>query len=371
MEDCEAALKDAVYHGRAMIRGAWGSACAMVSGAWYRGRVVVRDAWHRAWAMARDIWRRERARARVRRAWPLQWRFRRKLQWYCRFLRFPHCDGLSPGKPGLRRHGATRGGAARASRVDLIQTAGLLQELANRNGQPLNASETGRRLGISAAAVRYRIALLEKAGMIRVLHSIAHRRPHVLLRDGRLLLELGGDPVAVLRTCLTQCIIVSLAAIAPPIRCFQWEAGRVKRIDLVVSTSRETLGFRLTGDLFLHNRDVASLRLGIERGVIDRGYLIYCGSHACMTARVVIVLPVQDFVEHMDRWLACGSFREARDVFRAVGAGAPHPLAQSPGPSIIAVPGERHESSLHRPVHDVRGLHQPRQGPRGDARRRR
>ena len=156
-----------------------------------------------------------------------------------------------------------------------------------------------------------------------------------------------------------------LPSSAPPVRCFQWETGRIRRIDLVVSTAKETVGFRLTGDLFLHNRDVASLRLGIERGVIDRGYLVYCGSHACMTARVVIVLPVQDFVDHLDRWMACGSFQEAREVFRAVGAGAPRPLAQSPAPSIIAVPGVRHESSLHRPVHDVRGLHQSRQGPRG------
>jgi hypothetical protein len=223
--------------------------------------------------------------------------------------------------------------------VDLIQTATLLREIAAFNGQPLNASATARRLGISAAAVRYRVAQLERDCLIRVLPSLAHRRPHLLLRDGRLLMDLDGTPEAVLQTCLTQCIIVGLSGTARHVRFFQWETGRVKRIDLVACTAAEKIGFRLTGDLFLRNQDVASLRLGIDRGLIDRGYLIYCGSHACLTERVVIVLPVPDFIGHLDRWLACGSFQEARDLFRAVGAGAPRPLAQSPPPSIIAVPG--------------------------------
>jgi hypothetical protein len=223
--------------------------------------------------------------------------------------------------------------------MDLRETAALLRDIAARNGEPLNASATARRLGLSAAAVRYRVALLEKSQLIRVLPSLAHRRPHLFLRDGRLLIDLGGTPEAVLQTCLTQCIIVGLSATARHVRFFQWEAGRVKRIDLVACTAREKIGFRLTGDIFLRNQDVACLQRGIDRGVIDRGYLIYCGSHACFTERVVIVLPVPDFIGHLDRWLACGSFQEARDLFHAVGAGAPRPLAQGPPASIIAVPG--------------------------------
>ncbi len=223
--------------------------------------------------------------------------------------------------------------------MNLIQTATLLREIAAHNGQPLNASATGRRLGISAAAVRYRVALLEKERFIRVLPSLAHRRPHVVLRDGRLLKDLGGTPEAVLCTCLIQCIIAGLAGTTRHVRFFQWETGRVKRIDLVACTAEEKIGFRLAADLFLRNRDVACLRRGIDRGLIDRGYLVYCGSHACITERVVIVLPVRDFIVHLDRWLACRSIKEACRLFHEVGAGAPPPLAQSAAPPIMGPPG--------------------------------
>jgi hypothetical protein len=223
--------------------------------------------------------------------------------------------------------------------MDVKQTAILLREIAAHNGEPFNASSTARQLGLSAAAVRYRVALLEKAQLIRVLPSLARRRPHLLLRDGRLLMDLGGTPEAVLHTCLTQCIIVGLSCTARHVRFFQWETGRTKRVDLVACTAVEKVGFRLAGDLFLRNQDVACLRIGIDRGLIDRGYLVYCGSHACFAERRVIALPVPDFILHIDRWLACTSFPEARDVFHEVGAGTPRTLAQRPSPPIMRPPG--------------------------------
>jgi len=45
----------------------------------------------------------------------------------------------------------------------------------------------------------------------------------------------------------------------------------------------------------LHNRDWESLRLGFERGIVDRGFL---------------------FIGHLDQWLAFGSFREAHELLR-------------------------------------------------------
>ena len=90
----------------------------------------------------------------------------------------------------------------------------------------------------------------------------------------------------------------------------------MKRIDLVASSPRETVGFRFVEGLGLRKRDVAPLRLGVQRGIINRGFLIHCGSQAFMTARVVIVLPVQEFLDNMHQWLACGSFQEARELLR-------------------------------------------------------
>lgn len=192
----------------------------------------------------------------------------------------------------------------------------ILREVAACNGQALNASAIGRRLYISYHTVLLRIALLETAGLVRVLPSLAGRRPHVLLRDCRLLEALGGSSLAILRASLTERITAACTARAHSNRWFQWEAGMVKRIDLVASTPRETVGFRFVEGQGLRNQDWAPLRLGFERGIVDRGFLVHCGSQAFVTARSVIVLPLPEFLDSLDQWLACGSFREARELLR-------------------------------------------------------
>jgi hypothetical protein len=156
----------------------------------------------------------------------------------------------------------------------------VLREVAACKGQALNASAIGRRLDISYHTVLHRIASLETAGLVRVLPSLAGRRPHVLLRDCRLLETLGGSSLAMMRASLTERITTTFKA-----RYFQWEAGKSKRIELVASSPRETVGFRFVEGQALRNRDWAPLRL-------------------------------QEFLDHLGQWLACGSFREARDLLR-------------------------------------------------------
>ena len=74
------------------------------------------------------------------------------------------------------------------------RAADLLRELAASNGQALNASAIGRRLGLSCHAVSHRVALLEKAGLVRVLPSLMRGHSHVLLRDCRLVQNAPGLP---------------------------------------------------------------------------------------------------------------------------------------------------------------------------------
>jgi predicted AAA+ superfamily ATPase len=187
----------------------------------------------------------------------------------------------------------------------------LLREIASRNGQSLNASAIGRRMGLSCHAVQHRIAALKEAGMIRILPSLARRRPHVLLRDCRLVQALGASHLAVMRTCLTERITATYKARDSSARFFQWEAGRVKRIDLIVSSPQETVGFQFIESQALHNRDWGALRVGFARGIVDRGFVVHRGSQAFLTARVVIALPIQEFLGNLDQWLACRSFQEA------------------------------------------------------------
>ncbi len=192
----------------------------------------------------------------------------------------------------------------------------LLREMAACNGQAVNASAIGRRLGMSYHTVLHCMALLEDAGLVRVLPSLAGRRPHILLRDCPLLEALGGASPALLRACLTERITAAWNTRFPSARWFQWEAGTVKRIDLIASTPKETIGFRFVEGLGLRARDVAPLRLGVQRRAIDRGFLLHCGSQAFITARVIIALPVPDFLGSLEQWLACNSIQEARELLR-------------------------------------------------------
>jgi len=193
----------------------------------------------------------------------------------------------------------------------------LLRELAMIPGQILNASVIGRCLDMSYHTVLHRVASLEDAGLVRVLPSLAGRHPHVLLRDRWLLQALGGTGLSVLRTCLTEHITAAWNARAPATRWFQWEAGTVKRIDLIASTPKEAVGFRFVEGQGLRKRDVAPLRLGLQQGVINRGFLLHCGSQAFVTARAVVVLPAPELLADMDQWLACGTFREAHRLLRS------------------------------------------------------
>jgi hypothetical protein len=188
----------------------------------------------------------------------------------------------------------------------------LLSLVAARNGDTQNASEIGRQLGISYHAVFRRIDTLESLGMIRVLRAPKSRRSHVLLRDCRLLQALGGSPLGVMRTCLTECIVRGLSG--GPLTC--WESGRVKRVDLVARTEKEKIGFAFSQTMHPRNLDLASLRLAAGRRVIDRGFLVHRGEHPFIAARVVIALPVGEFLGNLDRWLACRSFKEAHGLLR-------------------------------------------------------
>jgi hypothetical protein len=202
----------------------------------------------------------------------------------------------------------------------------LLREVSACCGQSLNASAIGRRLGLACNTILHRIAMLEEAGVIRILPSLAGRHPHVLLRDCRFLKALGGGRAAILRAYLTERITMSYGAGDSCVRFFQWEAGRVKRIDLVASTSKETVGFQFSDRPAVRNRDWAPLRLAVEKGVVNRGFLVHCGMGAFVTARAVSVVPIQGFLENLDRWLGCGNFREARQLLRVTS-----PQPQPPG----------------------------------------
>jgi hypothetical protein len=90
----------------------------------------------------------------------------------------------------------------------------------------------------------------------------------------------------------------------------------VKRVDLVVRTETERVGCAFTQAVLPRNRHIAPLRLAAARKVIDRGFLVHRGGYPFVAARIVIGLPVGEFLGRLDHWLACRSFKEAHTLLR-------------------------------------------------------
>jgi hypothetical protein len=61
---------------------------------------------------------------------------------------------------------------------------------------------------------------------------------------------------------------------------------------------------------------MVSLRLAIERKAVGRGFLVYCGAFAFVAARMILALPVEEFLCNTEQWLACRSFRETHELLR-------------------------------------------------------
>ncbi len=65
-------------------------------------------------------------------------------------------------------------------------------------------------------------------------------------------------------------------------------------------------------------RDWVAVRLGVDRGAIDRGFLIHCGTLGFMAGPAIIGVPVREFFAQADRWLAWRGGAEARELVRLI-----------------------------------------------------
>jgi len=192
----------------------------------------------------------------------------------------------------------------------------LLRHLAAVHAEPLNAARIGRKMGVSSHTILQWLAVLRRIGVVRLLPSTANHRPYLYLRDCRLIADIGVESTALLRGCLVERVIAMYRALAPDARFYQWQEARVKRLDLVVSLPTGRVGFRFTGRLLPRYQEEASLLLARRRGVIDWGFVFHRGFRATIRAPVVISLPAGKFLGQLDRWLACGGFRQALQLLR-------------------------------------------------------
>jgi hypothetical protein len=193
----------------------------------------------------------------------------------------------------------------------------LLRRLAAGGGAGLNAAELGRSVGLSSIEVKRCVKQLEEAGVVRLLPSLSGRRPWIVLRDCRLLRDLGGTRPDVLRACLTERAAAVLRARDPSTGLFHWESGGAARLDLVARCGGESVGFLVLETRVPRRRQWAPLRIALQKGVIGRGFLLHCGRRSFVTLGAVVVLPLLDFMGEREAWLGCRSFAEAQGMLES------------------------------------------------------
>ena len=194
--------------------------------------------------------------------------------------------------------------------------AGLLEPF---DGRPLNKVRMAKELGVSRHTIASWLKLLESAGQALLL-------PH---------LGGGGKPLLWLRSASfrgsrIQTVIARVAPILPEARFCWWRTGRVRRIDLVVETPTERVGFAFCALAEPFNREIWPLRIAHRRGVIQRGFLLHDGRRAFLGFAVLNGLPWTRFLEDLRFWIEYRPTREVEFAVRMRINFLPYRLAEPP-----------------------------------------
>lgn len=166
------------------------------------------------------------------------------------------------------------------------------------HGCRLNTAAIARRLGVSRPTVNARLHTLEREGLVRLLPFFGGgRHPLLYLR--------AGYPIgqAAFRAVCIESIVTRLQTFLPESRCHWWHTGRMRRIDLLVETAEERIGFCFSDRCLTGNKELIALRRAHRTGVIHRGFLLDPGNRAYFTARVVVGLSFAEFMLEIEDWI--------------------------------------------------------------------
>jgi len=183
--------------------------------------------------------------------------------------------------------------------TDLIQFRNLLRLAALRTGQVLTVSELARDAKLNAATASRYLGLLEASCVAsRLPPYLANRAsrliksPKLYVADSGLAAHLAGitrddlgtdDPLwgALLETYAAQNLASILEADWPGARLSYWHVQGRHEVDFVVEAGRETLALEVTAASRWRDRDLAGLRVFLDRTPACRaGLLAYGGAEA-------------------------------------------------------------------------------------------
>lgn len=154
----------------------------------------------------------------------------------------------------------------------------------------LNSLEVGWLLGISHPTALAYLHHLEEVGLVtRVPFYGGGKRP---------LLIAWEDPSP--RASLLR----ALQDLRPDCRLHWWECTRARVVSLLADLGNERVGFCFSSAQRPQRRDWQPLALAINRGVIDRGFLLHAGDRAFKPHGLRIFgLPLHLLMEQLGEWM--------------------------------------------------------------------
>jgi hypothetical protein len=188
------------------------------------------------------------------------------------------------------------------------------------SGTRLNAAMLSRNFGVSRHVIAEQLRTLQAMGFVRLLPFLGH----------------GGKPLLNARLCCggglesfrgiwTEVVIDAISKLDPCSHFHWWATGRIRQIDLVVTTGGQRIGFRFSPYRVLRNRDWKPLGIGLTHGLIDRGFFLYEGSRAFVVCGRVQGLPLRSFIAEMEEWIwKRQGAREAQAAMMLLNARAGH-----------------------------------------------
>jgi predicted AAA+ superfamily ATPase len=200
-------------------------------------------------------------------------------------------------------------------KISPIQMRRLMGMISHHHGGLLNASEFGRSLGISYHTVNDYLDMLEGHYLIRRLPpyhiSIGKRlvkSPKIYIRDTGVLHYLLG--ISTERNLLEspkrgpsweglmiEQIIAyeQLRAAGSQFYFFRTYAGA--EIDLIVDRGYEKAGYEFKCSVSASRKDWASLRRGMEDGIIHKGFVVYLGERSYPVSDNISVVGAESFLK--------------------------------------------------------------------------
>lgn len=199
---------------------------------------------------------------------------------------------------------------------DLVAFRNLLRLAALRTGQLLGVSELGRDAKLNAATAARYLGVLEASFVVRRVAPFLANRASRLIKSPKLYLSdsglashragvdqarlAAGDPMwgALLETYVAQNLAAILDADWPDARLGYWHVQGRHEVDFVIESGRDCLAIEIKAASRWHERDLAGLRVFLDRTPRCRvALLAYAGAEVVQLGARLWAVPLAGLLE--------------------------------------------------------------------------